>query len=275
MNIEQALTIIGAPVALHKGSIIDPTQPDRVVWREAPGKFVVRQDTGQPLAHVGDDYALINHADALRPTLQALDGLDWAVKDVLVDRDLLRARIKLYGPELEVCPGDPLRLCIALSSSYDGGSSIRFDAFIGRMVCMNGLTVPSKDWADQAVRARVRHAYGALPKLADLPARVGHLHDVFARAVETYKALANKPVSFTSEALQALLVECLGERALEPVLQLASHGKGQDGSQTAWAVYNGATEYLTRKAERSNTPVSAEDTANRRGTALLDALVSL
>ena len=173
----------------------------------------------------------------------------------------------------EVTPGDICKSYLRFSTSHDGTSSIMIWPEVYRQVCANGMHAWTKDFARSL---SVRHTESADYRLKinakDLLAQEAEYFRIFA---EKSRELAKKQFdtlrmdSFLKELFEVEDGEDVSTRTLnqmKEVAYLARHGKGVElAPDSAWAVYNGVTEYVThhRGAEAENRAFSALNGSGR------------
>lgn len=236
--------------------------------------------------HVGPDYTLLQNRDAFawfdpflasgEATLETAGSLrDGAVVWVL-------ARI---GADSVIVPRSDDRVAkyLLLSNSHNGRESVRIGETPTRVVCANTLAMAH---AKGNKLKRVKHTASMLGKLGAARALISEENEKFEKTAEKYRALARRQVSarevaqVVSHVFEAppvgfrdddLMSELLRDRFATPekedrkmrnarerhetIVELFERGRGNDMpgvKGTAWALYNGVTEYLQYERPRSN-----------------------
>lgn len=267
------------------------------------GQQVYRTDgKDKSIANVSDTYGLVQHGDALMPALQALDGLDFKVQALKADHDGRRVMVKMISergwvigklpngqrnldhgggiiPDRNIAlEDDEVRLTLMLVNSYDRTDALKVMVGAYRMICSNGLVVSHPAFANLNINIKVIHSQNnvkaAGADIANIGNKVAMLYGAMEQQMEAWKLM--KQTHINKKALEALkekvLEPIIGKRAVEVVAEKAISGKGQDGTLSAWSLYQGLTEVLTEKSEKSKTPVAAE---GRRMAKTLDFLSAL
>lgn len=267
------------------------------------GQQVYRTDkSDKSIANVSDTYGLVPHGDALMPALQALDGLDFKVQALKADHDGRRVMVKMISKQgwvigklpkgqtildhgngiiadRNLAPDDDeVRLTLMLINSYDRTDALKVMVGAYRMICSNGLVVSHPAFSNLNINIKVIHSQNnvkaAGADIANIGNKVAMLYGAMEQQMEQWKRM--KQMHINKKALEALkekvLEPIIGRRAVEVVAEKALTGKGQDGTLSAWSLYQGLTEVLTEKSEKSKTPVAAE---GRRMAKTLDFLSAL
>lgn len=152
-------------------------------------------------------------------------------------------------------------------NSFDGTSSLKFQIFLERLVCLNGMTIAEK--TDSWSFSHTTHASKRMIGLSDT---LRIIDDKFVQAEANYNELASK--SINSKLVDDVLNELFPLDADKKRLNTIST-KAQDTIKhyyndcdngfipqgTAWALYNGITRYLTH------------DRANKKGEVKENSLV--
>jgi phage/plasmid-like protein (TIGR03299 family) len=157
--------------------------------------------------------------------------------------------------DFNVVPGDICRTYLRISTTHDGSGSINIWPEIYRQVCKNGMHA----WAKDAARSiSVRHTESAGSRITfDAGKMLQREREYFASFAEKARALASR--EFSRLQLDSFLHQLFeieeGEKVstrtknqMEEIAHLARRGAGSElAPGTAWAAYNGVTEYVTHK----------------------------
>jgi len=218
--------------------------------RTLEGKFInVRQDTGEPLGVVGDQYQILQNADAFKvfdAITQDPHGPKYEVAGSLWNGRKVWLLAKL--PEcMEVVPGDIVEPYILLSNSHDGTSAVRIMETPIRVICQNTLNTAQ---TGNGRSIKVRHSGDIMLKVNRVQDVLGILRQSFRETLEVFQALAS--VEPTKEQVETVLMRLFPETKTdraklqrERVMSLAESGRGNAKvAGSAWALYNGVTELV-------------------------------
>jgi hypothetical protein len=205
---------------------------------------VTRTDTAKTLAIVSDRYELVGHKAALDPILDKMHNEGWKVSKTSVEKFGAKAYVELIDESLsfEVKTrqvGDIVNARLTLQSTLDGTSKIRATYGLWRLRCTNGLSAPSKE----SIGFAGRHNANIYEALESFGSKSENYRQMFLGCNETFNSLANTVVD--KDVARKLVEQLVGQRRTDQVLGYWIAGKGQDGTPSAWALYNGITEYLT------------------------------
>ncbi len=108
-----------------------------------------------------------------------------------------------------------------------------------RLRCTNGLAAPS----GEEIGFAGRHNSNIYEALDAFGSKSENYRRMFLDCNETFNSLANTVVD--ADTARKLVEQLVGQRKTEQVLGYWIAGRGQDGTPSAWALYNGVTEYFT------------------------------
>jgi len=272
---KEAVAELNFPVTLRPNLFTSEGPQNGTVLRGI-GQQVYRQDKNLAIANVSDTYGLVPHGAALQPVLQALDGLDFDLQAVKMDHDGRRVMVKAISRQgWTIAEGDEVRLTLMFINSYDRTDALKLMLGAYRLVCSNGLVVAHPAFKALNIERKVVHTQNAVKvyDAAGLVNNVAGLYAAMERQAETWRKM--KQTAINKAALESLkekvLLPIVGKRAVEVIADAALTGKGQDGNLNAWSFYQGFTEVLTGKMEKSKTPVAAEARFQKRTTDFLTA----
>ncbi len=164
--------------------------------------------------------------------------------------------------------GDILNKYVYFINSFDGTSSLKFQIFIERLVCMNGLvsSTNTDTWA-------FSHTTNASGKVAGLVNTLKIIDGSFVKSEETFNLLSEKTID--SKLVDDLLNELfpvdeekkrlttISTKSQEKIKEYISNAdNGFIRKDSAWNLYNGITRYITH------------DKANKKGEVNEHSLVS-
>lgn len=237
--------------------------------RPAPGvRALVREDTGQFLAAVGDRYEVVDAVDVAKTLVEAAEGVDaiFHTAGLLGERgerfwllaELPRI-IRVRGDKSEIRP------FILGTSAHDGASPIVVMNVATRVVCANtlGTALGEKTQA----RWSIKHTKSAKLRLEEAARGFQQM----ARGMEHFEQLANvlATTRFTDSQIASTLDTVIPlpddgkeharlENSRAKVVQLFEAGLGMQGIRgTAWGALQAWTEFAdhhrgVRGAEEGN-----------------------
>lgn len=251
-ELPQLATAAEAIQAANLGWTVSKEQVKTSAGKEVAGKFItIREDTGDGLGVVGDQYSVLqnSHAfDFFDAVTQDPHGPKYETAGSLWNGRKVWMLAKM--PEMmEVVKGDDVAPYILLSNSHDGSSAIRIQFTPIRVVCQNTLNMAH---AGKDKTFKVRHSGDVLLKVSQAQDALGIIRHTVAETLDLYRALANKTPSKdqVDAVLAQLFPDTKTDRAKlqrERVLSLAEAGIGNGNANvrgTAWALYNGVTELV-------------------------------
>ena len=237
---------------------------------------VVRSDTGEALGIVSPKYQPIQNHDGFA-FMDAVtcdpNGPKYVTAGSLMRGRRVWALLKL--PDfIEVTKDDIVEEYLLCSTSHDG--TLMFNAMFTpiRVVCNNTLSMAlTKYRGDNTVR--IRH-------LGDVRNKITTAQDILGISIQNHhslKELVNYLVDTepTNEQVETVMVNLFktedkkdatsildlapqSQTAIEEIISLANTGKGnKEVAGTAWALYNGVTEYTDWSRRVGGTKVDAQD----------------
>lgn len=219
-------------------------------------KAITRKDTGDVFYVSGERYTPIQNRDCFK-LFDEVVGTGLAKYEVVGSlKEGRKVWILSRLPyDFSVKGKDEVNSYLLLTTSHDGSLSLQMFETPVRVVCQNTLS------ASLSGRERGKVAY--FKHTINYQSRIGQAQEILASTKVYYdnfkiasEALANK--QFTSLQIDSFLnnlfevedaskVSGKTKSAIEEVKRLAEEGRGNDieGIRgTAWAVYNGVTEYV-------------------------------
>lgn len=219
--------------------ILDPYAPIEkvpLVSRDGRSKsagWSVRiEDSAAPSGYkevgvVREDYLLIPNTEvrSMADEITGQTGFEWQVEKTFFDGKRFVLALSTRNEQLltEVVPGDVLSLGIMFMNSYDGSQSLGVTLYANRLVCSNGLIVPSlfkrlrfkhtassAGWDDETRRAlsMITHSREDLGRFADL-ARALASAPLGLSEMETLRrgGLSKLPVTLWGKMVDRYLLE--------------------------------------------------------------------
>ena len=106
-------------------------------------KFIIREDTGQVLSCMTDEYKLVPNANIISAATPILKQHKAVLKEAVVLGEGQRTVWKWIMPEvkIEVAPDDLMHPEIIIKNSYDGSLQVHVLSGAFRLVCENGMII--------------------------------------------------------------------------------------------------------------------------------------
>lgn len=246
----------------------------------ATHRSVLREDTGEILGVVGEDFAPLQNEDAFKWFAPLCDE-GWITLETA--GSLRRGRrvwimARVATDAIEVVPGDEVEPFVLLCHGHDGSLALRVGFNPVRVVCANTLAAALDD-GDGLIC--LRHTAGLSVALEDARRVISRQIEIFRGSADAWKHLAQRrcdDAAFDRYVIGVLgktageaEVEtsepspATGKRILEVVRPLFAEGLGNDRPEargTWWAAYNALTQWLTHQ-RGSKAGTEAEQAARR------------
>lgn len=246
-------------------------------------RSVLREDTGEILGVVGEDFTPLQNADAFGWFAPLVDE-GWITLETAGSlrrgrRVWIMAKVATDG--VEIAPDDVVDPYVLLCHGHDGSLALRVGFNAVRVVCANTLAA-ALDEGDGLFC--LRHTSGLSASLEVVRSVIGRQIDLFKGSADAWRHLAARRCS--EGDLERYVLRVLtrtvgddgeesepsatsGKRILEVVRPLFEGGAGNDRPGvrgTWWAAYNAVTEWLTHS--RGSKAGTAVEQAERRFDAL-------
>lgn len=240
--------------------------------KKIPGMVVVRQDTRTPLSWVGDSYGLVPHSVVIEPILASL-GKEFELKKTVIERDGRRVSVGILGrEEFAITKGDNLRLKAEFINSLDRTQSFKLVVGAFRLLCSNGSGI-FLDGYTLDIRESHTKRVGEIINGLNFKTALGDIVGKFRDTIKQLKPLTERKV--TDDDAKRLIDVYIGKKSVDEVLGLWTAGRGQSGEKTAWALFNGASQYLTDSEGKAILPIASSLRTIKKTTGLLQALKNL
>lgn len=216
--------------------------------------------TVQPLGTVGTKFRELQNEQAFMWFQPWLDTKEVSIetagslecgRSVWVLARILRGNVVVTG-------GDEIGKFLLLHTRHDGKASTSVGFTPIRVVCDNTLRASFE--CSESKLLKVRHTEGQHESLSAIRDTIDIIDQQFNATADQYRRLLacglspkelrdyvkivnDVAVDTPEKALSARM-----RNRIDDMVRLASYGKGQSGELTAWAAYNGVTEYLTHRA---------------------------
>lgn len=230
--------------------------------RKSTHKEIFRCDTNTALGVVGPSYHPLQNTQAFgffQPLVES-GLLAYETAGVLQDGKKVWILAKVAGDPMQIAKDDIVDRYVLLSNSHDGTMAIRVGYTPIRVVCNNTLTMALGSTDSQLLR--IRHTTNATTALAEIQKVMKVADASFEATAEQFRRLTQLQVNekdldkyirivfdLKSEEDQKRESKILGR-----VIELFEGGRGNDLPSikgTAWAAYQGVTEYLQYEAGKS------------------------
>lgn len=230
-------------------------------------KAIVRDTDNTVYGYVtGQKYQPLQNADALEffKPFQESGLCKFETAGSLHDGQKIWVLARIEGGEREVVNGDVVRSYLLLSNAHDGLTGVKVGFTPIRVVCANTLAMAHND--AQSKLMRLFHSKRTKDALEAVQASVNLATQSFEATLEQYKALASKAVNRADIERYVTQVFYNGKQAESDREKIAreklnneiiglfeiGHGNTMPGvAGTAWALYNGVTQYLSYEKGRT------------------------
>lgn len=245
-------------------------------------RSVLREDTGEVLGIVGEDFRPLQNAEAFN-WFAPLCEEGWITLETA--GSLRRGRrvwimARVAADPIEVVPGDDVEPYVLLCHGHDGSLALRVGFNAVRVVCANTLAAALDDGDGLFC---LRHTSGLSVALEDVRKVIARQLQIFRGSAEAWQHLADRRcdeaafdryvVSLLGKSAgegdeDAAVVDptaTTGKRILEVVRPLFVEGVGNDWPRTRgtwWAAYNAVTQWLSH-LRGAKTGTVAEQAARR------------
>jgi phage/plasmid-like protein (TIGR03299 family) len=248
------------PVYVQGKALVDGIP---VIGCRVPEKYaVVRQDTVEPIAIVGNKYEVVQNSKVFG----FFDGLveQGHAKFVRAYSTHNGAKVNIVANLGDtVIGGDRSEKRLTLRTSHDGSCRITGILEVYRLVCSNGLMAYSKESS-----FAVKHTKMYSGKLNAAKHIIGIADQYYRWFAEQADRLVNTPITPTraTELIKCLLpaadeqdVSTRTQNQREAVYNLYHYGKGNSGS-SRWDLYNGIVEFVDHHRSKGRDRETATET---------------
>ena len=221
-----------------------------------------------PSPSVSNKYQFIKNSDVL----ENLSTLGWNPREMSEvkarkshTKGFQKHLIRLSNPEFKtVNVGDEVPELI-LTNSHNGKNSFSFRIGIYRLVCSNGLVIPTEEFTN----ITVKHVGNMVSQIQEVINKMsGSFSSVYGdiNKMKT-KKMTTREISSFARAAANLRSSTLTERISSNIEEVISPKRGADEGDDLWKVYNRAQENLirgnfeikTKKGSRKGTSIRSID----------------
>ena len=205
-------------------------------------KFIVREDTGQVLSCMTDEYKLVTNEQLYKSAEKTLKKVGAKAREVKVLGDGKRTIMRFVIPnvKVKVSKDDVVNPEIMIKNSYDGSWEIGIQAGAYRLVCANGMVIG----VVLSNKSNKHSVYN--PRISELP-------EVIAETVETTASIFKDDFALmldtkVNQKHVKEIIEMVPTNVMEPFVQyLMSHKPNN-----YWDLINSATWVNTHHMNRNH-----------------------
>lgn len=228
-------------------------------------RAIVRETDNRVYGVVGKDYHPLQNSEAFDWFTPFLDSGECTLQTAgsLRQGEKVWVLAKLNRDPMEIAPGDVVDKYLLLSNGHNGFTAATAASTPIRVVCANTLQMAMTSKDSKIIRAS--HFSNVKANLEKIREIINTANGNFEATAEQYRALAKRRVSSKDVAdyvkivffSQKDMTERRESRLVEmtnTITELFESGRGNDMAGvrgTAWALYNGVTEYLSYEAGKS------------------------
>ena len=131
------------PVKEYPALYVDENNKKETLHRQNGYKFIVREDTGQVISCMTDEYKLIKNEEVLDKAIPIIESRGGVLVEEKTFGNGARTSWKWKFPDVEVDVGDGdlLNPTATITNSYDGSSEASAIAGAFRLICSNGMVI--------------------------------------------------------------------------------------------------------------------------------------
>ena len=204
-------------------------------------KFIMREDTGQILSCMTDEYRMVTNQEVVDKTEKVLKKTKAVLKEVNMFGDGARTKWTYRFPNqrLKVSHDDYVNPEIILNNSYDGSSVVGVVGGAFRLVCSNGLIIGFVLGQTKNVHSIYNNSLDKIEEvIEETVQRVTTTFD------EKFPILVETPVK---QKDVVKIIKMVPSQAMEPLTQYLIGHK----PRTYWDLLNAATWVATHALNRN------------------------
>lgn len=220
---------------------------------EVPDRYgIVRTDNDSVLGTVGSNYKLLSHADAIDPILNHLKRKKQDVfKRIALTQGGARMYANIYFPNEEIEVGgrkspDTFWPGITVINSLDGTLKYHLEASIYRLICTNGMRVPTRIAGGASVHSKNKN-YGEM--VEQILEFIGNREQFGMFQNWAGEVVRAKDVEALVEAIIKDKKSTFPIKYKEKVIDYL-HREEQFGVVSVWNLYNSFTSVLEHNVVR-------------------------
>lgn len=219
------------------------------------GQIITRSDNNQVLGIVGPNYTPVQNIESFewfRPFIEN-KLCSFTSAGSLDNGKVVWVMAEINNGVTEITANDHVRRFVLISNSHDGSKALRVGFTPIRVVCANTLAMAHNNAESRLLK--IKHTKKIHSAMSEIQSVIRIANNDFEATFEQYRSLAKKKVSMTDLRKYVKIVITKADndekltpvqfRAIEQCVEYATRGRGQTGELTAWAAYNGVTEFYS------------------------------
>ena len=223
-------------------STLFPVKEDPIYLRDGSDsgyKFIMREDTGQVLSCMTNDYRLVTNKELVKAAEPTLKQHGATLREAVSLGDGQKTVYKWNMPKqlIKIDNNDTMNPEVIIKNSYDGSLQVHILSGAFRLVCSNGMVIGTT-----IDKHNFKHNVGN--------ARLDNLEEVIVNVINKTKAEGEKLPLLKETKLKEKdllkLIELFPSTMSEFLTQYLIANK----PKTYWDLYNVATYILTHKMSR-------------------------
>ena len=229
------------PVKEYPATAVNSEEGGFAIAGNTGYKFIIREDTGDVLSCMTDEYKLVNNQEVVDKTVKVLNKTKAVLKEVKMFGKGARTKYTYTFPDtkVKVATDDYVNPEIIISNSYDGSNAVGVMGGAFRLVCENGLVI-----GYMLGRTRNIHSIhnNSLDKIEEF------IEETVERVVNTFDekfpVLVETPINIKHIKE---IIKIVPTQAMEPLTQYLLGHK----PKTYWDLLNAATWVATHHLNRN------------------------
>lgn len=223
---------------------------------------VVRDDTGDTVGTVGDQFTVYQNADQVRffENLVQSGHAEYDTIGCLKGGSLTWVLASLNNMSKEVVEGDQVGMNMLFANAHDGSLKVNLGYTPIRVVCQNTLKLAIRSNASQLFK--LKHKEGIYVAVAAIKDIMEQVHELFEMNIEQYQKLARSGVVSQKDLEKIVLKTVLKkdpdedqdlakrtENNLQAIMDAIKFSPGSDKAPgSLWSAYNGINWWLFNDA---------------------------
>jgi phage/plasmid-like protein (TIGR03299 family) len=248
-------------------------------------RAIIREDTGNPLAIVGNRYEITQHTDFFRDVDVALGGAKFETAGVLRNGREVFALVQ--AGQFKVKGKDLTENYVFFRTSYDGTSPTKAKAVNTRVVCSNTTKIALRE-TGTSFDYSFRHTKASADRIKDVLASVGTAQKAIEAFAGKAEKLANEEATpdLVGTIVKAAVVKAFGEtkssdtkRAADKRAEdakgaaqymLAALGLDENKDMGKWGLYNAVSQWTDHDLAYRQRETTGGSKAEKRMDSILD-----
>ena len=212
---------------------------DVVLMDNTGYKFIIREDTGQVLSCMTDEYKLVPNSQIVKAAEPILKQHKAKLREAVSLGDGQRSVWKWSLPEslIEISKGDEMNPEVIIKNSYDGSLQVHILSGAFRLVCSNGMII-----GNVIEKHNYKHNVGN--------ANLDNLEEVILNVIEKTEEEGKRLPLLKDTKLRETHIIKLVELFPSTMSQFITQYLIANKPKTYWDLYNVATYINTHKMNR-------------------------